>query len=181
MPGNPQKPSFGEFVAWLRSQSEATSRRAREASPTHFQRSLAAAREARAEVLHAMQSSRAPAAPPRGAHIEVLQLLAAAEPNAAKPPELTTARGFRVTLAYDEGGMPAGAGNSSICVLVHAPPEQVEAVQGKTAYLWSGNDRFELGQFDADGKAIGTLPAGIEISLSDFVDGKVKLEEPPPP
>jgi hypothetical protein len=164
----------------LRAQSEETSRRAREAAPTHYEGALAAAREARAEVLNAAASLRPPAAASRGARIEVLRLLAAADPNATRPPELTTARGFRVTLAYDEGGVSAAAEGASICVLVHAPPEQVEAVQGKTAYLWSGNDRFELGQFDTDGKAIGTLPAGIEISLSDFVDGKIKLEEPPP-
>jgi hypothetical protein len=39
---------------------------------------------------------------------------------------------------------------------------------GRSVYLWYGSTRFELGQFDADGKALGTLPAGIEITLSDF-------------
>jgi hypothetical protein len=91
---------------------------------------------------------------------------------------LTTARGFRVTLAYDEG---ASQGASSICVLVRCPPELIEAVQGETAYLWNGTERFELGQFDSEGKAIGTLPAGIEISLTDFALGNVRLEEPSPP
>ncbi len=88
-----------------------------------------------------------------------------------------TARGFRVTLAYDEG---TGGNGSSICVLVRAPSELIDEVQGQTAFLWNGTERFELGQFDSEGKAIGTLPAGIEISLSDFVTGRVKLEGPVP-
>ena len=86
-----------------------------------------------------------------------------------------TAKGFRVTLAYDDG---TAAEQPSICVLVQCPPDQVAQVQGQTAYLWSGSERFELGQFDADGKAIGTLPAGIQITLSDFTAGTVKLEAP---
>ena len=91
---------------------------------------------------------------------------------------MTTARGFRVTLAYDEGESPE---QSSVCVLVQCPPAMLPNVQGETAYLWSGTERFELGQFDADGKAIGTLPAGVQISISDFASGKVKLEEPGSP
>jgi len=39
-------------------------------------------------------------------------------------------------------------------------------------------ERFSLGQFDADGKAIGALPSGVHISMTDFASGKVKLEEP---
>jgi hypothetical protein len=64
-------------------------------------------------------------------------------------------------------------------VLVQCPPELIDTVQGETAYLWNGQQRFELGPFDSEGKAIGTLPAGIEISASDFALGNVKLEEPP--
>jgi hypothetical protein len=111
-------------------------------------------------------------------HVETLQLLAAADRSGvARPPELTTARGFRVTLAYDDG--PDGE-SSSICVLVRCPSELIGRIKGETAYLWNGTERFELGQFDADGKAIGTLPAGIQITLSDFSSGRVKLDEPPP-
>jgi hypothetical protein len=119
----------------------------------------------------------APSARSQG-HLEVLQLLAAADKSdSSRLPELTTARGFRVTLAYEEG---RDATEASICVLVRCPPELIDAVQGQSAFLWNGAERFELGQFDSEGKAIGTLPAGIEISLSDFAQGKVKLEEPPP-
>jgi len=45
-------------------------------------------------------------------------------------------------------------------------------------HLWYGTERFELGQFDAEGKAIAELPAGLEITASDFALGKIKFEEP---
>ncbi len=106
----------------------------------------------------------------------MLQLLAAADRSeSTRPPELTTARGFRVTLAYDESGDPP---MTSICVLVHCPLAIIDSVRGRPRIYGAARKRFELGQFDADGKAIGTLPAGIEISLSDFTQGKIKLEEP---
>jgi hypothetical protein len=139
---------------------------------------LAAARQAREEWMLARRSSTGQSA---GAHadraeVEVLGLLAAASTDAnTRPPELMTPRGFRVTLAYEE---ESNAKRSSICILVRCPPEMIGQVQGGTVFLWYGSTRFELGQFDADGKAIGTLPAGIEITLSDFAKGIVKLEAP---
>jgi hypothetical protein len=112
-------------------------------------------------------------------HIEALQLLAAASAEeATKSPELATARGHRVTLAYDEGER---AEQPSICVLVRSPSELLRHVQNETAYLWNGWKRFEFWQFDPDGEAIGTLPSGAQISLSDFASSKVKLEEPADP
>ena len=158
-------PEFNSFVAWLARQSDA-SPSTKALPPERYAALLAAARDARQHHLASTGTSR----------IEVLHLLAAADKSdATRPPELTTARGFRVTLAYEEGGDPPV---SSICVLVRCPPELIASIQGETAYLWSGNERFELGQFDTDGKAIGTLPAGIEISVSDFALGRIKLEEP---
>ena len=164
-------PDFNQFTRWLAQQSRAPIHR-----QERFETLLAAAHMARDEFLAAREGAAAQA----GGHgpIEVLQLLAAADrSDASRPPEVTTARGFRVTLAYEEG---AELEASSICVLVRCPPELIETIQGQTAYLWNGKERFELGQFDAEGKAIGTLPAGIQISMSDFAKGNVKLEEPPP-
>jgi hypothetical protein len=107
----------------------------------------------------------------------VLFLLAAADKaESSQLPEITTPRGFRVMLAYDDAD---GAGPASIGVLVRCPMEMTAALEGKTVYLWYGAERFELGEFDGEGKAIGALPAGVEISASDFSQGKVKLEEPP--
>jgi hypothetical protein len=160
-------PDFDAFAAWLARQDRPSITKLPD---DRREKLLAAARAARDLTLEHDR-----AAAPAG-HVEVLQLLAAADESPARPPELRTARGFRVTLAYDESGDPA---QTSICVLVHCPAELTGRLQGETVYLWSGAQRVELGQFDADGKAIGTLPAGIEISLSDFAQGKVKLEEPP--
>jgi hypothetical protein len=172
---NEQKlPDFNEFSRWLAQQSKRPGIRGQTDSL------LDAARAARDEFLQAQTSaaSSTAKAPARHGTLEVLQLMAAADKSeSSRPPEMTTARGFRVTLAYEEG---TGMQSASICVLVRCPPELVATVQGETAYLWNGSQRFELGQFDSDGKAIGILPAGIEISLSDFALGKVKLEEPPP-
>jgi hypothetical protein len=175
MSNEPKLPDFNQFSRWL------ASRLNEPAIPSeHYDTLHAEARSARDEFIQARQSvrlQRSASAAPRGA-LEVLQLMAAADKSdASRPPEMTTARGFRVTLAYDEG---TGTDVPSICVLVRSPPELIVTVEGETAYLWNGTERFELGQFDAEGKAIGVLPAGIEISLSDFALGKVKLEEPPP-
>jgi hypothetical protein len=174
MSDNSAPPSFDQFTRWA-----ATKFRPLAPSTDRYELLLSAARAARNEVICAIEATYRDHPPDRSIerNIEVLQLLAAASADdATTPPELTTARGFRVTLAYDDG---KGTEHSSICVLVHCPPEMLPYIQGEKAYLWSGSERFELGQFDADGKAIGTLPAGVQISLSDFAMGHIKLEEPP--
>jgi hypothetical protein len=176
MPHNPQPPDFDQFTQWT-----AVKFRSRGANANRYDELLTAARAARDENFRAAHLAVSPAVADDGSrsHIEVLQLLAAASVDETrKPPELTTARGFRVSLAYDDGDSPA---HSSICVLVQSPPEMLSVVQGRIAYLWNGSERFELGQFDIDGKAIGTLPAGVQISLLDFEMGNVKLEEPADP
>jgi len=181
MPHDPPLPNFDAFTQWLAAKQKELSAQTRarpEDDPERYRTLIAAARAARDETLTIGGSQANASGTGRQLpHLEVLYLLAAADKSdSSRPPELVTARGFRVTFAYDEGVAPDA---SSLCVLVLCPPELIPAVQGKAAFLWSGAERFELGQFDADGKAIGTLPAGIEISLSDFATGKVKLEEPP--
>ena len=166
-------PDFSDFARWIAARQGAAPE-LRE--PT--EKMLAAARKARDD-LAASQLSHllTPDSASERPIVEVLKLLAAAsaDSNSQPPPELMTPRGFRVTLAYEE---ESSARRASICVLVRCPPQMIEQVQGKTVYLWNGAARFELGQFDADGKALGTLPAGIEITLSDFAKGSVKLEAP---
>jgi hypothetical protein len=176
MPLERPPPNFSDFARWVAAPQDAAP--AEREAPEEM---LAAARQARDECVPATRSS---IVHPARAYVErmeveVLQLLAAASTDAnSRPPEVMTPRGFRVTLAYEE---ESSASRSSICVLVKCPPEIIGQVQGKTVYLWSGSTRFELGQFDADGKAIGTLPAGIEITLTDFARGTVKLEAPNAP
>jgi len=171
MSHEPKLPDFNQFSRWLAARISRPQLKAE-----RYEELQRAARAARDEFIEARREAAPPSeAPEREGSFEVLQLLAAADSDAALPPEITTPRGFRITLAYEEG---SGTDSSSIGVLVNCPPELTGAVEGKTVYLWSGSERFELGQFDAEGKAIGTLPAGIEIRASDFAQGKVTLEAP---
>jgi hypothetical protein len=165
-------PDFSDFAAWIAAREKAVPE-FRE--PAEHMR--AAARQARDDAAVSRVSHLPIPSPGSGPPIveELRTLAAASADSSSQPPELMTARGFRVTLVYDDG---SSAGRSSICVLVKCPPQMIEQVRGKTAYLWYAAVRFELGQFDADGKALGTLPAGIEITLSDFAKGPVKLEAP---
>ena len=168
-------PDFSDFARWIAARQGAAPQLC---EPT--EKMLEAARKARDD-LAASQISHllTPGSASEPPIVEVLRLLAAASADSnSQPPELMTPRGFRVTLAYEE---ESSARRASICVLVRCPPQMIEQVQGKTVYLWNGAARFELGQFDADGKALGTLPAGIEITLSDFARGIVKLEAPSGP
>jgi hypothetical protein len=153
-------PSFEQFTRWVTTNLNGDCL-AKSPAPTL----LDAARAARDEVC------RIASAPT----FEVLQLLAASDEYDAALPELKTTRGFRISLVYDESSRTSTA---SIVVLVQCPPQLIRHAYGRTVYLWNGNQRFELGQFDLDGKALGTLPAGIEITRSDFAQGQVKLEEP---
>jgi hypothetical protein len=163
-------PSLNDFARWVRNTVDVES-----TSANAHQKLIAAARAARdAAVATRHSDSESPSR--RSSRLEVLQLLAAASTDERfRPPELLTAKGFRVTLAYDDGSTVK---EPSIGVLVQCPLELVPQVQGQTAYLWNGSERFELGQFDADGKAFGSLPVGIEITLADFATGNVKLEAP---
>jgi hypothetical protein len=170
MSPNSTPPDFNEFARWVKAKVNVAPVNSRA-----NEKLLAAARAARDHALGARPSDRS-SSPATRHNVEVLRLLAAASADDdARPPELMTAKGFRVTLAYDDASSATGL---SICVLVQSPVELIAQVQGQTAYLWSSTERFELGQFDVDGKAIGTLPAGIEIKLSDFATGSVKLEAP---
>lgn len=173
MLGERPSPKFSDFARWLVARRDSVP-----ADHATAKGVLAAARQARDEWMLTTRASIArPASADAGRlQVEVLRLLAAASTEAgSRPPELMTPKGFRVTLAYEE---ESAASRASICVLVRCPPEMLAQVQGQTVYLWNGSMRFELGQFDADGKALGTLPAGIEITLSDFAKGTVKLEAP---
>ncbi len=171
MSNEPKLPDFNQFSRWLAARLNAQSLGA-----DRYDELQTAAREARDEFLEAGRQA-APRSESTGSEgsLEVLQLLAAADSDARLPPEILTPKGFRITLAYDEG---SDTEPSSIGVLVNCPPELQGMVEGKTVYLWNGSERFELGQFDAEGKALGVLPAGIEITASDFALGKIKLEAP---
>ena len=168
MPDKSNPPSFDQFSRWLSTRLNQPALR-----PERYSAVKEAARAARDEFVRAgAASTEAPAHGP----LEVLHLMAAADKSeATQLPEIVTSRGFRVLLALDE---TSGAEAPSVGVLVHCPAELISALEGKTVYLWYGAERVELGQFDGEGKAIGALPAGVDITASDFAQGKVKLEEP---
>lgn len=164
-------PSFDEFLRFVAAKYPPSP-----SQSTPPERLLAAARAARRE-LRAPGAAHptAPSARPLGNVYEVLELLAASSQATARPSELVTVRGFRVRLDYRDG---TDIDPVSICVLVQCPEQWVGCIQGRIAYLWNGTQRFELGEFDADGKAIGTLPAGIEMTLTDLASGRYRLEAP---
>ncbi len=168
----PKLPNFDEFSRWLAARLNRPVVNLRRYDPVHT-----AGREARDEVVQARRTveSQSSESAQRPVSVEVIELLAAADSDASLPPEITTRRGFRLTLAYD---VDAAADARSICVLVNCPTELTGAVESKTAYLWNGGERFEIGQFDAEGKALGMLPNGVEITAADFALGKVKLDAP---
>jgi hypothetical protein len=162
-------PSFDGFSRWLAARLDRPEMRAE-----RHETLKDAARMARDEFV---ESRRPFAQKPATGRIEALYLLAAADKtDATLPPEITTTRGFRIALAFDADAAP---GESSICVLVHCPVDLIGSFEGQLVHLWYGEDRFEIGQFDAEGKALGLLPPHIRIRPSDFAEGRVKLEEPP--
>lgn len=165
-------PAFEDFLRFLASRRDSSQR-----ASAPSDRMLAAARAAHEELRSpSLRDQRALRGDPLAkSRIEVLELLAASSGDMARPAELLTVRGFRVRLDYRDG---TDAEPPSICVLVQCPEEWIASVQGQVAYLWNGAERFELGEFDPDGKAIGTLPAGIEITLADFTAGRIKLDTP---
>jgi hypothetical protein len=172
MSHEPKPPSFDQFSRWLAERLDQPRLKSE-----RYETLREAAREARDEFVAAHGTAAGVHAQTEGqGPIEVLYLLAAADKSESSlPPEITTPSGFRVTLAYEEA---TGEDAASICVLVNCPPELIGALEGQMVCLWYGTQRFELGQFDGEGKAIGLLPAGLEITSSDFAQGRVKLEEP---
>jgi hypothetical protein len=171
MSRQPKPPSFDQFSRWLAARVDQP-----RLDAAHYETLREAAREARNEFVAAHAAAGAHDPTEGQGSLEVLHLLAAADKSESSLlPEITTPRGFRVILAYEEAtdGEPA-----SICVLVHCPAELIGALEGQSVCLWHGTQRFELGQFDGEGKAIGVLPAGLQITASDFAAGRVKLETP---
>ncbi|HEY0801617.1 MAG TPA: hypothetical protein VGD54_12295 [Steroidobacteraceae bacterium] len=179
MPSDSTPPDFKAFARWVASRTSAS-----QSSGESWDALLAASRAARDEVLRTTQLPAVgfAALAAERQNIELLQVLAAAtEDKTSLPPELSTAKGFRAALSRDTNmGVaqpPSDVARSSIAVLVQAPLDRIAWVQDKTAFLWKGAERFELGQFDADGRAYGSLPVGVDVTLADFTGANIRLEE----
>jgi len=162
MSGESSNRDFPAFTRWVAKRFGA---RAEQVRPP--QELVTAARDARDEILRATQAPD---------EIEVLNVVAAADfTETRRPTDLTTARGYCVSFAFDESG---GANARGVCVRVQCPERLIGCSEGRSPALWKGAERFELGEFDADGNAIGTLPPGVDITLADLAQGQVKLQEP---
>jgi hypothetical protein len=173
MSDNPSGPDLETFARWLAAKVD---ERGIANYATHLPSAslVAAARRARDECRLFAEDLRIGQEQSTTDTGEVLELLAAADASdSVLPPELTTASGFRVTLANELGAQPGAA---TLCVLVRCPTGLIESIEGQIVCLCRGAERFELGQFDSEGKAIGTLPAGVDIALSDFSRGSVRLQ-----
>jgi hypothetical protein len=171
MSADRSRPEFLKFARFVAAQTRP--RTGERQAPEHL---LATARAARDEFIRG--GSREPRAAGSVCTFETLQLLAAASKDAgSRLPELVTQRGFKVAFAYDEG---TGRDAPSVAVLVQCPLDLVSRLQGTTVYLWNGSERYEIGDFDVDGKALGVLPAGIEVTPKDVAGGSMRLEEPEP-
>jgi hypothetical protein len=170
MTGAPIPPRVAAFARWIARRDRAGADRAAPAPVPEA--IIAAARAARAAQLALLDGGVAAV----GSRIEVLAASDTGPPGL--PQALLTARGFRIALSYDEAEDGTGR---SLCVLVQAPPEFAARVNGAEVFLRSGDRRFPIGHFDADGKALGTLPVGFEISPADLAAGRVLLEEPDVP
>ncbi len=164
MSGEPSNRDFPAFTRWVAKKFGAQAETVRPSEQL-----AAAARGARDEMLRA----RATQTPDE---IEVLTVVAAADyTEAMLLTDMTTARGYRVSFAFDENDTAQASG---VGVRVQCPASLIGRNEGRSPALWKGAERFELGQFDGDGKAIGTLPPGIDITPADLAHGLVKLQEP---
>src|SRR5271156_695466 len=104
MSPNSAPPGFEEFARWVTSKVNAAPKNSRA-----YEALLAAARFARDQSLGTGPSDLSSSAAGQD-NVEVLLLLAAASTDDdARPPELMTAKGFRVTLAYDDASSAAGS------------------------------------------------------------------------
>lgn len=165
-------PDFDQFSRWLKAKWDKPRAQAESYSSVYV-----AAQEARNAFVAGRNDVNALTALPNdvAGSVEVVQLLAAADGDAVIPPELTTALGFRIHFSF--GG--AADQDSLVYVLIYCPSDRVADLTGSSAHLWIANERFAMGQFDAEGKTLGALPAGVSVTAADFLNGTISLETRP--
>lgn len=99
-------------------------------------------------------------------HDERVLLMAAADDSTGvSAPRILTDQGFAITPFYRLG---ATAGEPPTAVVIECPKGQIENYRERTAYLELGGQLIEVGPFGEDGKAQGTLPAGVKFELESF-------------
>ena len=97
----------------------------------------------------------------QGYYQEDLELMAAADlDNGGHPlPRLRTPNGFVISALY---GAHSAAGAAPIALLVECPLASIELFRGLRVQIQAGDRWVEIGEIDADGKATGDLPDGMD-------------------
>jgi hypothetical protein len=159
MSHSPNPGSFKDFLRWL-AESEPTA--GADSTPPSPEL-LAAANLAWRET----QSLRAAQPQAPGARVgqryyqEDLELMAAADlAHGGHPvPRLRTPNGFVISALYKGNSI---AGSAPIALLVECPVDSIELFKGLRVQVLAGDRWVEIGAIDADGKATGDLPEGMD-------------------
>jgi hypothetical protein len=97
----------------------------------------------------------------QGSYQEDVEMMAAADlENVGHAlPRLRTPNGFIISALY---GTNRTAGTAPIGLLVECPVASIELFKGLHVQVLAGDRWVELGEIDADGKATGDLPEGMD-------------------
>jgi hypothetical protein len=159
MSNSPKPGSFRDFLRWLTESSSSTD--ADFAPPSADV--LAAANLAWRETQSLRSAQREALGPHfgQGSYQEDLELMAAADlENTGYPlPRLRTPNGFVISALYGTNSL---AGTAPIALLVECPVASIELFKGLRVQVLAGNRWVDIGEIDADGKATGDLPKGMD-------------------
>jgi hypothetical protein len=160
MSDSPQPGSFEDFLRWLAESSPPAD--ADLAPPSSDV--LAAANLAWRET-QSLRSAQWETLGPhfgQGFYQEDVELMAAADlENGGHPlPRLRTPNGFVISALYGTNSMAAGT--APIALLVECPVASIELFKGLRVQVLAGDRWVDIGEIDADGKATGDLPDGVD-------------------
>jgi hypothetical protein len=158
MSDSPKPGSFRDFLRWLAESSPSAG--ADLAAPSADL--IAAANRAWRETQSLRSAQPETPGPPvaHGFYHEDLELMAAAELDKGQPlPRLRTPNGFVISALY---GTQRMAGTAPIALLVECPVASIELFKGLRVQVLSGDRWVDVGEIDADGKATGDLPEGMD-------------------
>jgi hypothetical protein len=151
--------SFSDFLRWLAESKPTTGADLAPPSSDVLAAANLAWREAQS-----LRSEQPQALGPQfghGCYQEDLELMAAADlDNGDQPlPRLRTSNGFVISPLY---GTNRIAGTAPIALLVECPVASIELFKGLRVQVLAGDRWVEIGEIDADGKATGDLPEGMD-------------------
>jgi hypothetical protein len=159
MSNSPKPGSFEDFLRWL-----AESRLTTGADLTPPSSDVLAAANLAWRETQSLRSAQREALGPhfgQGSYQEDLELMAAADlENGSHPlPRLRTPNGFVISALYGTNSL---AGTAPIALLVECPVASIELFKGLRVQVLAGDRWVEIGEIDADGKATGDLPEGMD-------------------